>query len=276
MKQSPWWRPEAEFVRDLWRMLWMKIAIKLCPDAFRLEKEIRHLKEELETNRLRQEIFSAQYATIKTELCASQQLRRALEIENAKLLDHAWRDPLTKLLNRNGFENALHRQVGTIQRYIDLQGGVFYPPYLAYIDLDEFKKVNDAYGHEEGDKILLVVTAILKKFCHRDTNPVCRQGGDEFLILFTSSTEEQVLVLVESIRTSIEKDVVLRKHAVTASIGVARINIDQHSRPADMDAAYLDAAYQEGSTHADRAMYHSKRIGRNVVTVTDGKKFLSL
>ncbi len=88
-------------------------------------------------------------------------------------------DPMTGLLNRRGFEEELARALASARRYGDT--GV-----LAYIDLNDFKQINDTYGHEAGDKVLIQVGEILAASI-RETDFAARLGGDEFALLLTKT-----------------------------------------------------------------------------------------
>lgn len=185
----------------------------------------------------------------------------------AKLQEMASCDPLTNLLNRRGLEKAIHRQTKLIQRYTQDNATAFHSPHMILLDLDKFKQINDTYGHPRGDEVLLTVTKILQEVFHRDTDIVCRTGGDEFLIFLSSSTHDQAVISAELLRRRIEEEDQLHfpEHSITASIGVTECSIMQDTKPDEMDDICRKA--QE---LADQAMYHSKKKGKNVVTVAIG------
>lgn len=185
----------------------------------------------------------------------------------AKLQEMASRDPLTDLLNRRGLEKAIHRQTSLIQRYTQDNATAFHPPHMILLDLDKFKEINDTYGHPKGDEVLLTVTKILQEVFHRDTDIICRTGGDEFLIFLSNSTHDQAVMSAELLRRGIEMEDQLHfpEHSVTASIGVTECSIMQNTKPYEMDDIC-----QKAQKLADQAMYHSKKEGKNVVTVAIG------
>lgn len=185
----------------------------------------------------------------------------------ARLQEVASCDPLTDLLNRRGFEKALHRQISLIQRYTLDNNMTFHSPYMILLDLDTFKEVNDTYGHQKGDEVLLAVAEILREVFHRDTDIVCRIGGDEFLIVLSSSTHDQAIVSAELLRRKIEESDKFHfsSHVVTASIGITECGITQITKPDEMDDIF-----EKTKKLADEAMYHSKKKGKNVVTVAIG------
>lgn len=104
------------------------------------------------------------------------QERRIGELENL-----ATTDALTRVLNRRGFEESLTHELSVAKRHG--VGGV-----LIFVDLDEFKPVNDTYGHAAGDEVLLTVATLLRGHI-RDTDYIGRLGGDEFAILLPRSNK---------------------------------------------------------------------------------------
>ena len=153
-------------------------------------------------------------------------------------------DPLTGLLNRRGFRDAISRRLLTEIR--DAPGSQL---VVAMVDLDDFKRVNDTHGHAVGDRTLLTVAELLRA----RTPPgaaLCRSGGEEFLIAVVTSAEDAASVvapLCEAIRA--------QTRAVTASIGVATAGA--HEVLAGEPERHVDELVDA----ADRAMYEAKRQG---------------
>ncbi len=106
----------------------------------------------------------------------AKQDRRIAELENM-----ATTDGLTRVLNRRGFEDRLVHELSVARRHG--VGGV-----LIFVDLDEFKPINDTYGHAAGDEVLLTVANLLRSHI-RDTDYIGRLGGDEFAILLPRSNK---------------------------------------------------------------------------------------
>ena len=96
---------------------------------------------------------------------------------------------LTGLYNYGYFKEALHYEVEKCRRYKT-------PLSLLFLDIDNFKQVNDTLGHLKGDKIMRQVAAILKKGI-RQADLLCRYGGDEFVILLSQTPADQAMVLAE-------------------------------------------------------------------------------
>ncbi|MBB4638447.1 sensor domain-containing diguanylate cyclase [Longimicrobium terrae] len=163
-------------------------------------------------------------------------------------LDHrASTDPLTDLPNRSAFDQRLTALSGYFDRYAR-------PFSLIAIDVDFFKKFNDTWGHEAGDRVLRHVADLLKATV-RDVDLPARLGGEEFVVLLPETTLRQATEAAERIRRSLESRSVNwngRPLSVTASLGVACVP-DCTAVPADALAL------------ADAALYRAKELGRNRV-----------
>lgn len=158
-------------------------------------------------------------------------------------------DPLTGLLNRGAIEQAFYEQ----QQHSGSQN----TNALVFIDIDNFKSVNDELGHQAGDRLLVTIADNLNSLCPSDVQ-IGRLGGDEFVILSHSLSRETLMVLCDSLL----KDTVPRydeSHQYTQiglSIGVC---------------FYQGATYQfeEIYHHADSAMYQVKKNGKHGITLVD-------
>lgn len=149
-------------------------------------------------------------------------------------------DELTGLLNRRGFLQVLERNLRSSARYGETG-------LLAYIDLDGFKSINDAYGHAAGDEILCAVSKLLQKNV-RSTDYAARLGGDEFAILFVRADLQPARERARDIARAVNKITMKRpegKITVRASLGVATYDGETQS-----------TALME---RADRAMYLNKK-----------------
>ncbi len=170
-----------------------------------------------------------------------------------RLVALASTDPLTGIANRRALSRAaeveLRRQARTMQ-----------PLSVVHIDLDNFKRLNDAYGHAEGDKVLIAVAQVLS--AGRSTDIAARVGGDEFVMLLPDTGPKQARVMVDRLRERFNK--AMRANPmwedVSCSVGIATF-----MQPPE-DTATLIAT-------ADQSMYDVKRASKNGVRqiVIDGE-----
>ena len=138
---------------------------------------------------------------------------------NEKLEQISVRDELTGLFNRRYAMYEIEHMIGNYKRYNKTFS-------LLYIDLDKFKSVNDNYGHEFGDRVLIWIAKYLES-CIRKTDIVCRLGGDEFLIICDFSSEENALNLGSKLNKEFENynnDQIFKYWKPSLSIGVGEID----------------------------------------------------
>lgn len=158
-------------------------------------------------------------------------------------------DGLTGLVNHRTFQEHLHEHILRSHRYERKLS-------LLLMDIDHFKDFNDTYGHQIGDLVLKTISKCLKKSV-RSSDLVARYGGEEFVVILPETNIPNAEKMAERIRVNIEKQrisVEEKQLSVTVSIGAA--TLDEH---ASSQSKLIEAA--------DAAMYHSKRNGRNQVTV---------
>lgn len=115
-----------------------------------------------------------------------------------KLKWFAWRDPLTGLLNRRVMEKVLQREYKRAVRYQS-------PLTLAFLDLDDFKAVNDKYGHDRGDELLRYVANILEELT-RESDVVARYAGDEFIVILPGIGSSDSLLLIQRLQDYFHKN----------------------------------------------------------------------
>ena len=160
-------------------------------------------------------------------------------------------DELTQVFNRRKFYEEIEREVNRAERYE-------HPLSLLMIDIDLFKRVNDAHGHQAGDKVLQETARLIRENV-RNVDIVARYGGEEFVVLLPETNaegEENTYKIAERLRAAIEGHVVTVKEgvdvSVTVSIGIATYPVDAKD-PANLITA------------ADQALYEAKRGGRNQI-----------
>jgi len=157
-------------------------------------------------------------------------------------------DPLTSLFNRGFFFAALEREIARSAR----SGRGF---CLLMMDLDELKSINDRLGHFHGDRVLAAVGQVVSEGVRR-IDTAARYGGDEFVVLLPETDPTGAFVLAEKIRIGVnELDLGLPDDAVRPSLSVGVVSYPDDGGTAD-----------ELMISADRAMYTSKRAGKNRVT----------
>ena len=161
-----------------------------------------------------------------------------------KLEKKLFKDPLTGLLNRRFFNVYMLRKLKNLYERKE-------PISFILLDLDDFKRINDTYGHNFGDKVLRHVAKILKENVRKD-DVVVRWGGEEFGI-FVNAPLKEAVQLAERIRSSLEKNP-LCKVKVTASFGVGE---------------YRGEDPKEFFKRVDEALYRAKKNGKNRVEITD-------
>jgi diguanylate cyclase (GGDEF)-like protein/PAS domain S-box-containing protein len=176
------------------------------------------------------------------DVTKERRLKRALSYQ-------ASHDALTGLINRREFDNRLHAAVQSAQR-----GEGSYA--LLYIDLDQFKVVNDTCGHQAGDRLLRDVTGLLQTRV-RASDTIARLGGDEFGVLLEGCSLEQAARIAEGVRQAI-RDYRFMWGASTLSVG-ASVGVVQIKPETENVAAIMSAA--------DIACYAAKDDGRNRIHV---------
>jgi diguanylate cyclase (GGDEF)-like protein len=205
-----------------------------------LEQRVRERTDELEQKNAELEYTRAILEAKQSELVAL----------NARWELLATTDGLTGVQNHRMFQELLVLEVARARRYRT-------PLALIMVDVDHFKHYNDTFGHPAGDQVLRIVARLLREHS-RTTDVVARYGGEEFTILLPSTEHVGALAQAERLRAAIAT-AAWSERAITASFGVATLNIDDHLRDGVALGAALIAA-------ADGALYQSKTQGRNRVT----------
>ncbi len=171
----------------------------------------------------------------------------SLQKENLELEKISSTDSLTGLLNRREFERQIEELIKGKETKLNL--------FIALIDLDYFKHVNDTYGHLEGDRYLIEISDIFKSFQDEDVK-FSRYGGDEFAAYFYGERKEEVESLLATILNKLKKMYLPNPHTKinqTLTIGVANM----------LDLS--DNSYKELYRRADNALYLGKNKGRNQI-----------
>jgi diguanylate cyclase (GGDEF)-like protein len=178
----------------------------------------------------------------------------SLSIGNAVLYEQAKKvavtDALTGIANRSNMEMALTNEFERSKRYNA-------PLSVIFLDIDNFKGVNDTYGHQKGDDVLVAVASLLQKFC-RTNDVAARYGGEEFLMLLPHSNAQGAFKIAERVREEVMKISFFGNEfpfSVTVSCGVTELNKDFMKNTDQLVAA------------ADQALYDAKNGGRNKTVI---------
>jgi diguanylate cyclase (GGDEF)-like protein len=174
------------------------------------------------------------------------------------LLDYIERDSLTGLLNRKTFDDQLARMLAAEARPEVALAGLperrrrqaDQQQWLAVIDVDNFKLVNDRFGHLYGDEVLILIANMLQS-SFRSHDRVFRFGGEEFVVLLRSTTAENAGRIIDRFRKAVEGHEFPQVGKVTVSIGFTSI------KACESPVVTLG--------HADQALYYAKTHGRNQV-----------
>jgi diguanylate cyclase (GGDEF)-like protein len=185
-------------------------------------------------------LFSLSLLTLVTSYFTKKQ---EMEARNHVLAKQASIDGLTGVLNRKGFERGLKKQIGMAIRHHK-------PLSLVMIDVDDFKDINDRYGHVMGDRILKEVARLMTENI-RIYDVFSRWGGEEFMLLVSEADQEKAIQFAEKLRKVVEQGFFGVDSKVTCSFGVA-----MHRKTETLE---------EFVHRADEAMYSAKRSGKNRV-----------
>jgi diguanylate cyclase (GGDEF)-like protein len=175
-------------------------------------------------------------------------LKNALNFRDA--INASMKDPLTGAGNRIALTNALHHGIELAKRYQQTMA-------VLMLDMDNFKSINDMFGHSQGDDVLISVVETMIEDV-RTSDSVFRYGGEEFVILLSNTTLNRANHIAERLRVKIEA-LTLEEDGIrimtTSSIGIAMLKADE--------------TMSKLLARADGAMYEAKRAGRNQVKIAE-------
>ncbi len=216
------------------------VSISFNGMAQRLELAHKNLTEH-------QQRLELLYSDLQQEVEA----RKKVEKELRNL---ATTDMLTGIANRRHFLQLARREMERMRR-----SGA--PAALAMLDIDRFKTINDVYGHQRGDAALCSLAGLLSTMLRAYDIPA-RYGGDEFIIFFPDTSLEVAYTVLERLRLQVNKEKIIQNNAampVTISAGVAGVVVAEDD----------EIALEHVIAKADRALYASKREGRNRVSLEE-------
>ena len=244
-KSEPYTDVDVDQLTQIMDVVW-KIA-----ERQQSEERLRQFAEQLETrveSRTREfELANAELEAANTEIAAANaELQRLLgeqERLQSELAYRALHDPLTALANRTLFEERIDQAFRVSDRGVA----------ILWIDLDRFKEVNDIFGHEVGDEMLLAVADRLRDVL-RDTDDIARMGGDEFAVVLPNVSEDEALIVGERVLTALSNREGFRLQ-IRASVGVS------WQRNSLGDRRVL-------IRRADKAMYRAKAAGGGMLVMS--------
>lgn len=211
-----------------------EVVEELLSETRSVQETALRSKEELANLREQVDVANRHIARLQLELDHTSELVR--------------HDPLTGALNRKGLDEALAREIARARRR---EASLC----IALLDVDNFKQINDTYGHAAGDDALRHLAQVVREAL-RPQDAVGRYGGEEFLIILPETEVDQALAIITRLQRELTRRFFLTDRAhllITFSAGVTRLTPDEEV------AAAID--------RADKAMYAAKRAGKNRVLV---------
>jgi diguanylate cyclase len=210
----------------------------------RLDAIRRHLDQYRESEETRQHQLEAQLEKLNSRVhgmeSEGEKLRRRLQEKH----EQAVRDSLTGLYNRLAYDERVVQEFARWKRYQQ-------PMVLMVIDVDNFKAVNDTYGHKAGDKALVLIADQLRNNL-RESDFLARFGGEEFVVLMPETDLDSAVIAAEKLRVAVEQCQFHYQNAqvsITISAGLAQLHKDDST----------ESLFKR----ADEAMYRAKQAGRN-------------
>ncbi|WP_295899602.1 sensor domain-containing diguanylate cyclase [uncultured Bdellovibrio sp.] len=199
---------------------------------------LKHQNVNNERRSKRMESIKKNLTTVKKQLMEANQTMR--------------RDHLTGAHNRKSYDEQ-------VRRYLQLHDIDGDPMTLLLLDIDFFKKINDAYGHDIGDFVLQECVRLLQESFSREEDFIARLGGEEFAVILPGCNTEAAIRMAEEAMNRIRKEVFVHEKLeirFTVSMGIAEITKNEGA----------DSWYKR----ADEALYESKQTGRNKYTISKG------
>jgi diguanylate cyclase (GGDEF)-like protein len=205
--------------------------------------EGKNIKVQISSGTLTQ-TFHMQVNPIKTDryMVTFHNISRVIAEKN-NISKLAQRDELTQIYNRAKIKSLLSLALRDAE--------IHHIPFsIIMVDIDHFKRINDSYGHDTGDKVLIEVTSLLRSLL-RSHDEIGRWGGEEFIILSGSTTADEAYIIAERLRAAIETFSFHTSDRVTCSFGISEY------LPGDTLTDMIK--------RSDEALYRAKKAGRNTV-----------
>jgi len=214
-----------------------------------LSQILQEANEELSSLNLSYEMLVVELKQAKEK---AEKFARELRSANEALRRLAFRDGLTGLYNHRSFQEMLEKELSRAQRYKRQLS-------LVMLDIDHFKKINDIYGHLQGDLVLKVIASKLESSL-RKSSFIARYGGEEFALILPEADGGSAMVVAERCRRAVEQMTIQAgNHTIRATISLGATTYSPGIQVKDKT---------ELIQAADRALYNSKKTGRNKTSFT--------
>lgn len=202
-----------------------------------------------QSNQLRENVNNLQiflYITVGITILTIFVLLRIINKELKDKTKESFYDELTSIQNVKGYNEEILKQLELYERYQSVFS-------LIMFDIDNFKTINDTYGHNIGDKVLKDLTKLVSRRIRKDLDMFFRVGGEEFLIICSQTSLNEAAIVAQKIRISVEKELnSIDNKQITISLGVSEVQYGD-----DKDKIYK---------RVDRLLYKSKNGGKNKVS----------
>jgi len=222
---------------------------------------VERLQTTIEDLQKKEELLRSLTKKLQLEIDEKSRIEQALRASEARYKNLASTDALTGIFNRRYFFKVAANEIARIKRTRKSF-------CLAIMDVDHFKKFNDNYGHQNGDKCLIQVARLALKTI-REMDLLARYGGEEFIFLFPDANREQGFAIAERIREFIANTLVVLSDNtlanVTVSIGMRLVE--------EFEGQGTNELLQTAIQQADVALYMAKDRGRNKVVVSHGDAY---
>jgi diguanylate cyclase len=213
-----------------------------------LERMHSHVRHHLDDENARRAEAEAEADRLRGELRTLEEQTFDLRRQIAQTRDSARRDPLTGLPNRRAYDDRVAQEYARWKRFGD-------PLALLVWDVDDFKKINDTFGHKAGDKALVMLGKLLRERL-RATDFIARFGGEELVVLLVGAGRDDATRLADEMRRAVETG-----------------GLHAHGQPVHLTVSGGLALFAAGDApedvfeRADQAMYRAKQAGKNQVVV---------
>ncbi|AUN95512.1 GGDEF domain-containing protein [Pseudazoarcus pumilus] len=224
------------------------VRIRGAGDVSELSSVVETLLDETRAVQQTAQRSSAEIGALREQVEAANSLITRLQRELDETSELVRYDPLTGVLNRKGLDEAIAREISRARRHSAVL-------CVGVLDLDNFKQLNDTFGHRTGDEALRHLADVARGSL-RQQDVIGRLGGEEFLVLLPDADVEQAAEIMTRLQRALTKHIFLADNSrilITFSAGIACIGAEETAA--------------EAIDRADKAMYAAKRAGKNRVLV---------